>query len=208
MNLSHFALGVCIVAALSACSKSSDEEAKSAPIADKPMSDQHYVDVTTGFQYLQIEWEDLIPEADKEALNNPPEYLLTAEEEYLTDLQQSNAFSEIDDPYQRALVSTNVIQSMDNQAVRVPGFIVPLEFTEDLTITEFFLVPFFGACIHVPPPAPNQIIHVSSRDGIQIQSIYEPFWLTGILTTEIQENELGKSAYSLALHTVKDYYTQ
>ena len=45
------------------------------------------------------------------------------------------------------------------QSVRLPGYVVPLE---DLAagIKEFLLVPYFGACVHSPPPPANQIVHV------------------------------------------------
>ena len=58
---------------------------------------------------------------------------------------------------------------------RIPGFVVPLKTTEDIRILEFFLVPYYGACIHVPPPPPNQIIHVKYKEGFTLEALYRSF---------------------------------
>jgi hypothetical protein len=56
-------------------------------------------------------------------------------------------------------------QGLDGQNIRLPGYIVPLEVSEEGRTTEFLLVPYFGACIHVPPPPSNQIVHVKSESA-------------------------------------------
>ena len=94
----------------------------------------------------------------------PPDYINEIEDGSLEDnfeQQIADAFDKPDDPYSRALVSTNVIAEMDGARVRIPGFIVPIETNEDKLVTEFFIVPYFGACLHMPPPPPNQIIYAS-----------------------------------------------
>ena len=108
-----------------------------------------------------------MPKEDLDALSNPPSYIADVEdgspEDQISD-QLQNTPDAISDRYQQALVSTNIVPEMNGQAVRIPGFIVPLEFNDDEDVTQFFLVPFFGACIHVPPPPPNQIILVNSPE--------------------------------------------
>jgi hypothetical protein len=94
---------------------------------------------------------------------------------------------------------------MNGQAIRIPGFIVPLEFSGDQMITEFFIVPFFGACIHVPPPPPNQIIHVKYPEGFKLEALYNPLWLSGVLTTILIENDIAAAAYSMEVHLMEDY---
>ena len=71
------------------------------------------------------------------------------------------------------MVSTKIIEQLNGQLVRIPGFVVPVEFDEE-SITEFFLVPYFGACIHSPPP-PNQIIYVHAPNGLQLNTLYDHF---------------------------------
>ena len=109
-----------------------------------------------------IEWTQLMPKEDLEALQNPPDYIMDIEEGSEEDkvVNQGELSTDMffDDEYQRALLSTTVVPEMNGKAIRIPGFIVPLEFNDDKTVSQFFLVPFFGACIHVPPPPPNKVI--------------------------------------------------
>ena len=66
-----------------------------------------------------------------------------------------------------------------------------------MVITEFFIVPFFGACIHVPPPPPNQIIYVKYPQGFKLEELYYPFWLSGMLKTSLVENDMATAAYAM-----------
>ena len=61
-------------------------------------------------------------------------------------------------------VAAPVVKALDGQLVKLPGYIVPLDVTEEGRVTEFLLVPYYGACIHTPPPPANQIVVVASRD--------------------------------------------
>lgn len=176
----------------------------------KPDSQSYSVD--TQMEYTTIEWIELMPEEDLEALMNPPEYLATIEdgsdEDQITDQMKAGPTKPSavpDDAYQRALVSKKVVKSMEGQAIRVPGFIVPLAFNDSQEVTEFFLVPFFGACIHFPPPPPNQIIYVRSPEGFLHEDMYTPFWISGVLEVGLTENETATSAYSMTLHKAQIY---
>ena len=109
------------------------------------------------------------------------------------------------DRYQQALTSTLVVAEMNDKAIRIPGFIVPIEFDDKQTITQFFLVPFFGACLHLPPPPPNQIILVDYPEGLKIDALYDPFWISGILKTSLIENEIATATYSLKMQYFEEY---
>ncbi|MCP3908901.1 MAG: DUF3299 domain-containing protein [Oceanicoccus sp.] len=150
-----------------------------------------------------------MPQADLDALLNPPEYLANIEDGSAEDQISSQISSSIaaakDDRYQQALVSTNIRPEMNGRGIRIPGFIVPLEFSDDQVITEFFIVPFFGACIHVPPPPPNQIIHVKYPKGFKLEALYNPFWLSGVLKTTLIENDMATAAYAMEVHLVEEY---
>jgi hypothetical protein len=164
---------------------------------------------TKPVKFITIEWPDLMPKQDLDALLNPPEYLEdivdgSFEDQISSQISSSIAASK-DDPYQQALVSTNIRPEMNGQAIRIPGFIVPLEFSDDQVITEFFVVPFFGACIHVPPPPPNQIIHVKYPKGFSLKALYNPFWLSGVLKTTLLENEIATSVYAMEVLLIEDY---
>jgi hypothetical protein len=72
-------------------------------------------------------------------------------------------------------------------------------------VTEFFLVPYFGACIHVPPPPPNQMLYVTVQKGITLDSMYAAYWVTGRLSTKTKQTKLGAAAYTLAASNLEEY---
>jgi hypothetical protein len=161
-----------------------------------------------GSEYKTIEWTDLMPEDDLEALLNPPEYLDEIADGSLEDQissQLKGAMAENDSRYQEALSSTRIRPEFNNQKVRIPGFIVPLEYSADQQVIQFFLVPYFGACIHVPPPPPNQIIFAEFQKGLTLGALYDAFWITGTLRTTLTENETATSAYSLQIDAIEPY---
>ena len=94
---------------------------------------------------------------------------------------------------------------LNGQRVRIPGFVVPLERSPDGLISEFFLVPYFGACIHVPPPPPNQIVFVRMRAGAGLKSSDDAIWVTGILHAALRKSALGAAAYTLDGETLERY---
>jgi len=158
--------------------------------------------------YETLEWTDLMPEQDLQALLNPPEYLSQIEEGSAEDLPAlSNAPGQItpDDDYQRALTSANVKAELNGKNIRIPGYIVPLEFEDDQSITQFFLVPYFGACIHVPPPPPNQIVLVNPVESAKFEDTFNPYWITGKLTTQMTEHDLAVSAYTMEMSGFEAY---
>jgi len=160
-------------------------------------------------QYKTVEWTDLIPQNELDILLNPPDYMDdiqdgSFEDQIDSQLRNTTALA-TEDRYQQALVSTNIRPEMDGKAIRIPGFIVPLEFNSEQTITEFFLVPYFGACLHMPPPAPNQIIYVKHPEGIQLNALYDPFWITGVLRASLVENDLAAAAYVVEMADYEPY---
>jgi hypothetical protein len=158
--------------------------------------------------FKTIEWNDLIPEEDLNVLMNPPGYIDDLEDTAFDDDISAqltiNVDSAANDRYQQALVSTNIIEKMNGQSIRIPGFVVPVEFDEE-SITEFFLVPYFGACIHSPPPPPNQIMYVHAPKGLKLDTLYDPFWISGKLSTSMVENYMATAAYSLKMTSYEAY---
>jgi hypothetical protein len=103
------------------------------------------------------------------------------------------------------MMDFSVNKALDGALIKIPGFIVPLDVGKDGLVTDFFLVPYFGACIHVPPPPPNQIVHVRISKGIALDSIYEAYWITGRMKVVNKSTRLGASAYQLAASNVEIY---
>jgi len=71
---------------------------------------------------------------------------------------------------------------LNGQNVRLPGYLLPLEFSGK-QVSEFLLVPWVGACIHTPPPPPNQIVHVKPEKPVEMNGMFAPVWVTGQMTT-------------------------
>jgi len=159
--------------------------------------------------YKELEWTDLIPEADLQALLNPPSWMMDVEDgsdaDDLTLLSEEREPDEQEARFMQALKSSEVKQELDNQRVRVPGFIVPLAFDDRMRTIEFFLVPYFGACLHLPPPPPNQIIYVNYELGIEMNQLYEPYWVEGVLKTVSVSNAVAESAYRISEARIQLY---
>ncbi|WP_367648702.1 DUF3299 domain-containing protein [Ruegeria arenilitoris] len=128
----------------------------------------------------EIRWKDLVPlkargaSYDRQALSHSS--------------LPSRTFS---DPRHYAIVP-----ELNHQRVRLPGFLVSLEFDKTRG-TEFLLVPFIGACIHVPPPPPNQVVYAISKQPQTIEGMFEPVYAVGVLRTVFAETDLAHSSYSM-----------
>lgn len=161
--------------------------------------------------YREIEFADLLPDADFKALSNPPEALKNVQEGSMEDQIEAavgDAVAQKDQPatdWDRALQSTNVRPEFNGQKIRIPGFVVPIEFDDDQVVTEFFLVPYYGACIHLPPPPPNQLILMQSAKGVKMDTIYDPFWVEGTLYSEVKTNDIATSAYRMTVDRIEPY---
>ena len=98
----------------------------------------------------------------------------------------------------------HVRPELNGTLVKIPGFVIPLEGDEN-KITEFLLVPYFGACIHVPPPPPNQIIYVRFPEGAPVQELWDVVYITGKLKTETISLDLAETAYALEGTAISAY---
>ncbi len=91
----------------------------------------------------------------------------------------------------RKILQTSIVEELNGQRVRIPGYLLPLEVSAT-KVTEFLLVPYIGACIHVPPPPPNQIIYVKigQNKSYKSKSLYEPVWVTGVIAVKSMVKDL------------------
>ena len=146
---------------------------------------------------LDLDWKELLPESERAhftAVAPPPVH----------DSRGEGGPPAVQAP------NFNVNKALEGATVRLPGFIVPLEAVKgdgatSTTVNEFLLVPYFGSCIHVPPPPPNQIVyvHVTRRAGID--SIYDAYWITGKLHLQQKTTRLGSTAYELSADKIEIY---
>lgn len=142
-------------------------------------------------EWRELDWLELMPEEDLRLLESLPEVE-----------HEGDGPVELPDE----IMTGRVVPEMDGTRARIPGFVVPLKTVgSEQRIVEFFLVPYYGACIHVPPPPPNQIIHVTYKPGFTLQALYDPVWVRGTLRTEKVENDIASSSYTLVSEEVKPY---
>ena len=97
------------------------------------------------------------------------------------------------------------LAALDGKLVKVPGFTVPLEDFAS-SATEFLLVPYVGACIHVPPPPPNQLVYIEMDEGKRAKMDgWNPVWVEGVLSIEMTESVYGDVGFSISGHRVYPY---
>jgi len=88
---------------------------------------------------------------------------------------------------------------------RIAGFVIPLEKNGEI-VTEFLLVPYFGACIHTPPPAQNQLIHVRVLHATLGLKMMDPVWVSGKLSVEPVNTGMGAAGYQMQVDKVSYFY--
>ncbi|MDM7860435.1 DUF3299 domain-containing protein [Alteromonas sp. ASW11-36] len=156
---------------------------------------------------IDIQWSQLLPEYEKQILSEyqtkQPETVSDLTEKILRSIEAS---SDLD--YQAAMRSTQTVSDFDGKAVSIPGFVVPIEFHPDQTPSLVFIVPYYGACIHFPPPPPNQIIFARLSPGFQLPALSEAYLFSGILNQGLYEDPLGTSAYELAVSEINEFIGQ
>lgn len=161
-----------------------------------------------GQDLREVNWLELLPPTDRDALLSQPavQHGADASNDARPKLGGNlGAKSMSDQEVSVAWQSTNIVPEFDQLNVKIPGFVVPLEFDAAQNVTEFFLVPYFGACIHTPPPPPNQIIYVEVPGGFSLKSIYEPYYVEGTIAVTMTHKEIGISAYSMVASQVTLY---
>jgi hypothetical protein len=98
-----------------------------------------------------------------------------------------------------------VVESLDGQRVKLPGYVVPLDFDGQSEMKEFLLVPYYGACIHTPPPPANQVVHANAKKAIVVEDTYMPVWAIGTLSTETINSNLAEAGYRLQIERIEPF---
>ena len=99
-------------------------------------------------------------------------------------------------PIAKAQGPAPIVPELDGKTVRIDGYVVPLDF-DQTRVKQFLLVPFVGACIHVPPPPANQIIYVTLDKGFEVAGTFDPVSVTGKLTAAQTFTGLAETGYSI-----------
>ena len=208
--------GLCfLLCALTACGQNgvtTSETGKTQSSSSAAMSKQDESSATL------LVWEDLMPEGEDARL---AELYAEFYEEMEAKMRQQMTLADAaknDDVAVTEIIAEgsandtmeqigtfNVVESLNGEKIRIPGYVVPLDFSAKSEHTEFLLVPYFGACLHTPPPPPNQIVFVKSSTPVKVANINEPVWLEGTMATGKFTSDLGNSAYELNLSKLEPY---
>lgn len=95
--------------------------------------------------------------------------------------------------YRRAPASP----AMDGRRIRIAGFVVPLDAVAGQGLRELLLVPYYGACIHAPPPPPSQVIRVALDGPARELNLMDRVWLSGVLRVEASDTDMGPAGYRM-----------
>jgi len=141
--------------------------------------------------YIDLDWEDLLPQ-DQSTIPNALRGLLPHDEgQPLTNQQPS---------------SSGVRTDWNGQIVRLPGFIVPIDY-DGAGVTAFILVPYMGACVHVPPPPANQLVFVTTQTPYENDGLFEPVNVIGMFGVSSLSTHLAEIGYALSADEIRPYRT-
>lgn len=143
----------------------------------------------------ETDWLELMPKSDQKALEQMPEIDHDSPEANGTFTEKGGMKQAKGLP--AVMYSTKTVAAMNGRQIRLGGYPVPLETDAKGNSTLFFLVPYPGACIHVPPPPPNQLVLVRYPKGLKLDDIYTPLWVSGALKIEKVSNDLADAAYAM-----------
>ena len=143
-------------------------------------------------ELVDLDWEMLVPE-DEATATRASAGVVTHEQ-----IGDETA------PWQADTDVTAVRADLDGARVRLPGYMTPLSFDE-AEVSRFLLVPYVGACVHVPPPPANQIVYVEVDGTVPILEMWEPFLAVGTLSTQAQSTELAEVGYTMSLDHLEVY---
>lgn len=147
----------------------------------------------------EIGWEELMPEGEEERLAH-------LYQQQMAMLYSGGPIMEGSAADQMIQIGTfNTVPELNEAKVRIPGYTVPFEYGANAEISEFLLVPYYGACLHAPPPPPNQTVFVIADDPIRLRDLAQAVWIEGTLYTQTQESELADAAYTIKVDRVETY---
>ena len=139
--------------------------------------------------FIDLDWDDLRPEGE----TTVPRALRSL----MVDHSGPNLSSQ-------QPPSSGVRSEWNGQIVRLPGFIVPIEYA-GTAVTAFILVPFAGACIHVPPPPANQLVFVTTPEPYESKGLYAPVHVTGMFGISAMSTQLAQVGYALSAENIEPF---
>ncbi|MCP5142861.1 MAG: DUF3299 domain-containing protein [Chromatiales bacterium] len=194
-------LAVCLLLALAACDRAPDPTPPSPPgVTQTTPSNGLSAEEMMAEGYREMEWDDLMPP------DYQPDVVFAKYDEQIADLADDDPRAEqLMAEMQQLLDNAPVRDDLNGERVKLPGFVVPLEGDSQRT-TDFLLVPYYGACIHVPPPPANQTVLVTTRgDQGAGLGLFDVVWVRGTLHAERFDAQIAESGYRLDADSIAPY---
>ena len=141
--------------------------------------------------YRELDWKELAPDTDSE------DKLIAKYQPLIDKIPEGG--KDAKPIYDKMLAEFNALPAnpkLDGQKIKIPGYVTVLEQKKGL-VKEFLLVPYFGACIHVPPPPLNNtlLIKLKKNQRLHLDDVYSPVWVKGIIHTETSKTDLASAGY-------------
>lgn len=160
------------------------------------------VPATGAAEPLDLTWDDLLPAGELERLQALYEQAMQSRFDDVAEGSAEDTMVQIG--------TFNTVSALDASRVRIPGFVVPLDFAlpdpgKPAKLARFLLVPYFGACIHTPPPPPNQIVYVEADPPAVLRRLWDPVTVEGVLRTTRRDTDTADAAYTLTLERLAPY---
>jgi hypothetical protein len=149
--------------------------------------------------YKEIDWEELIPDGWRKQVILELARMRRFANVADGDPKAEEAYAKLKKTWDAA----PIVKSMIGKKVRIPGYVVPLD-AERMQSSDFLIVPYFGACVHSPPPPANQIIMIIPPKGTRTRTM-DAIWVEGTLGEERTFSEAGTSAYVIKADKVTPY---
>ncbi|MDJ0870612.1 MAG: DUF3299 domain-containing protein [Gammaproteobacteria bacterium] len=198
----HGGAEVAAGASASASSKPVGQRTESIPVAPSGVSSDPPRGKVQGMAeegVVELDWDALIPPDWR------PDKLMADFDDVDSLSDDDPRAQELMDKLQALWKESPVVPDLDGKRIKLPGFMVPLEMNAE-TIREFLLVPYFGACIHVPPPPANQTVHVVTGEGKEYRGqLFDTVWVTGTVRVEHLSSELAEAGYQMQDARVEPY---
>jgi len=150
-------------------------------------------------QVQELEWDAMIPEGYR------PDKIM---EQFgnIDDLPDDDPrVQKVLKELEASWAAAPVVQQLDGKKIKLAGFVVPLE-GDGEKLSEFLLVPYYGACIHVPPPPANQTVYVKVPKGdAEIRYAFDTVWVTGVISAKPFSSDLATAGYHIQADEVTAY---
>lgn len=151
--------------------------------------------------YRDVLWDDLLPE------DFQPEKILARYQQEIQDAPEGSVEERVlFDKVMTEFNNAGANDELNGVKVRIPGYVAPLDTNGDM-VGDFLLVPYYGSCIHSPPPPAHQTVMINPQAGksINLRDTYRPVWVIGELTVENIETDLAPASYQIRNAVVKPY---